>query len=85
MTDNQERTCDSCGEKGRCIPVGEAVMCERCIAHHERALEAAQEAITHIHINDWAITTRREVVAVAVKAYLECEFDDADHRHQVPT
>jgi hypothetical protein len=80
-------TCDSCAEGPKhCQTIGDAYVCDDCIAFHERAVDAATEAVTRdyalfgslygaaIPLSDDLI---REIVALGVKAY--CEFTDEAH------
>jgi hypothetical protein len=57
--------CDQCAQRGDCITVGDAYVCDKCVAFHERALDHAAKALE---------PAMRNLAAMAIKAY--CEFTD---------
>ena len=77
-------TCDQCAEGPKEIaevdPATEAYICVDCMGFHERAIDAATEAVLAMPQVSVVVGAERyrditrEVVATAVKAY--CEFTD---------
>lgn len=73
------RTCDQCSEGPRiCLIVdGEYYICEECQARHERALDAAMDAVVAAGIlHNISNYNLNVVVATAVKAYNEYTDED---------
>lgn len=74
------RTCDQCAQQGIClVDGGECYICEECLGFHERALDAAHEAlrVTGLvpSLRDHQIDT---LAWAAVKAYIEFADDNAE-------
>lgn len=85
------RTCDACAEHGVCvIDDGGAYVCDRCVGFHERAIDAAAEALYDLRYRRSPNTSpppwpsyfqsgrdeMREQARVAVTAYDEFYAND---------
>lgn len=71
------RTCDQCAHLGVCLVAGDAYICEACLAFHERALDAAHDAVRATELVSALRDHQIDTLAwAAVKAYTE--FSDAD-------
>ncbi len=80
-----EATCDQCSKPGKCISLGDAYICEECVAFHERAIDAAVDAVDkdyalfgnlHGKAIEMGRDMLREIVGVAVKTYCEYPYPD---------
>lgn len=72
------RTCDQCAKQGICIVYEAAYICEECQAFHERALDAAHDAVRGTGL----VPTLRDhdidrLTWAAVKAYIEFTDEEA--------
>lgn len=73
-------TCDCCAEIGMCLPDGDADICRKCRAQHEKALDLTTDTVmAHYALfrdpyygkSELTKGEVKEIVALAVKTYFE--------------
>lgn len=83
-----DRTCEVCAAFGKCRIESDVYVCEACIAHHEKAIDAAVAAVDRDYALFGSLYGKaieigrdmlREVVGVAVKAYCDFDGEATDH------